>query len=138
MKIIDIEKIMEWSEGNPGAGTCLLGLKNNIHQFTIIDTLEKLNIKGVDIYIFWNDLCDKDYDLMTHLCQHTPPDLLKNACSREDYSGKALIKDYYLEQLHLKYDKEIKVSNNIDSITQTGKGTYHVKFKKSDTKEVKK
>lgn len=88
---------MDMSQGNPGALNCLMGLITNqlIPALIILPKLEKLGIKGTDIYVFWSDLCNKDYDLMVKLCNNCPDNILKDACSRQDYSGRELVKNYF-------------------------------------------
>ena len=94
-----MKNLIELSDGNPGALTCLLGMlnggiENSVAGIIIIPTIESLNIKGSDLYVFWSDLCDKDYQKMKKLCMDCPHDILKDACSRQDYSGKELVKSY--------------------------------------------
>lgn len=88
--------VMKFSKGNPGAMTCLMGLITEalIPALTILPKIEKLEIYGTDLYVFWSDLCNKDYDLMVKLCKDCPDDILKDACSRQDYSGRELVKPY--------------------------------------------
>ena len=60
----------------------------------IIQTLDKLEILGSDIYVFWNDLAGKDWETMEYLANSAPPRLLKQACSRQDRSGRELVKEW--------------------------------------------
>ena len=94
-----MKEIIEMSEGNPGALTCLMGflakdIKIAIAGLTILPKLKDLDITGTDIYVFWSDLCNKDYTLMADLCNKVPDDILKKACSKQDYSGREMIKPY--------------------------------------------
>ena len=90
--------IFELSKGNPGALNCIMSLINDdvnlVYAMSIIRTVQKLNIIGTDLYVLWSDLCNKDYELMSYLCKEVPGDILKNASSRQDYSGKGLVKQY--------------------------------------------
>jgi len=88
--------IIKLSKGNPGALSCLMGLftDNLIAGLTILPIIENLNIVGTDLYVFWSDLCGRDYEKMVKLCNDCPGDVLKDACSRQDYSGKDLVKKY--------------------------------------------
>lgn len=97
-----MEELMYLSDGNPGALTCLMGMlqgdiKDSIAGLTILPKIKKCNIKGTDIYVMWSDLCNKDYQVMATLCKNCPDDILIDACSRQDYSGRELIKDYLKE-----------------------------------------
>lgn len=87
----------EWSDGNPGAIVFLIGLyrKENLSiAFPVIDKLERCKIRGTDLYILFSDLCDKDYIKVSKLCKNCPDEILKDACSRQDYSGKKLVEQY--------------------------------------------
>jgi hypothetical protein len=95
-----MEQIMKLSEGNPGAMTCVMGMltgdiENAVAGITILPKVEELGIKGTDLYVLWSDLCGKDYQRMAELCKNCPNDILKDACSRQDYSGRELVKDYF-------------------------------------------
>lgn len=95
-----MKDLIDMSEGNPGALTCLVGImqfektEDLVKGIKIITTLKKLNITGTDIYVFWSDLSNKDYSIMYDLCEKCPEDVLKDACSRQDYSGIELVKEY--------------------------------------------
>ena len=89
--------IIKLNKGNPGALTCLMGLMNDdniIFSLPIMLKLMKCNIVGTDIYVLWSDLANKDYTIMAKLCKDVPDDILIDACSRQDYSGRELIKEY--------------------------------------------
>ena len=94
-----MNQILQLSAGNPGAMDFLLKLTlgdiaDNIAGLTILPKIEKCNIKGTDIYVLYSDLCNKDIQLVAKLCKNCPDDVLKDACSRQDYSGRELIKQY--------------------------------------------
>lgn len=90
-----MKELIKLSDGNPGAATCLVEiLKNSTIGSTILQTIIRLDIKGTDIYVMWSDLCNKDLETMFKLCTKCPPDILKEACSKQDYSGRDLVKDY--------------------------------------------
>jgi hypothetical protein len=89
--------ILRLSNGNPGAATCVIGLienENPVNSLVILDKIERCKILGTDLYVFWSDLCEKDYDKMAKLAGKVPDDVLKDACSRQDYSGRELVKNY--------------------------------------------
>ena len=94
-----MKTMMQLAQGNPGALTCLMGMMtgeiaHSIAGLVIVPVIEKLNIEGTDIYVLWSDLCGKDYDLMAHLCDQVPEEILKDACSRQDYSGRGLVSEW--------------------------------------------
>ena len=91
-----MHEILKLSDGNPGAITCLVGLVSNnpIAGLDILPVIKEYGIKGTDLYVLWSDLCNKDYSLMQKLCKECPKEILIDACSRQDYSGRELVKEY--------------------------------------------
>ena len=88
---------MELSQGNPGAMNCVMGMispEYAIEALTILSKVKELGIKGTDLYVLWSDLSNKDYNLMAHLCKSAPSKLLINASSKQDYSGREILKEY--------------------------------------------
>ena len=93
-----MNQIIKWSEGNPGALMFLMELikpENTVYGMSIIPTLEKLEtVRGTNLYVLWSDLANKDIETVQNLCHNCPVDILEDACSRQDYSGVELVKDY--------------------------------------------
>jgi hypothetical protein len=94
-----IADLTKRSQGNPGAMQCLVDLISRppeelMGSIKIIQQLDELEILGSDIYIFWNDLAGKDFQVMENLASFAPSQLLKEACSRQDRSGIELIKEW--------------------------------------------
>lgn len=90
-------QIIKLAQGNPGALTFLMLLiddSNLIHAIPIVDKVSKCNIVGTALYILWSDLCNKDMTIVEKLCTNCPNDVLIDACSRQDYSGRELVKEY--------------------------------------------
>lgn len=92
-------EIIAIAKGNHGALNCIMGIiegsiSNSVAGLTIIPAIKEYEIFGDDLYVFWSDICNKDYQKMAKLCKTVPSDLLKEACSRQDYSGRNLLKDY--------------------------------------------
>ena len=98
-----MKDIIEMSEGNPGALVCLLDMfkfekqEELLYGINIISTLKKYEIKGTDIYVLWNDLSNKNYEMMSMLCERVPRNELIEACSKQDYSGREIVKPYIIE-----------------------------------------
>lgn len=86
------------SQGNPGALRAVMELmkpENIVHSLVIISKLEECpSIKGTNLYVLVNDLCDWNYEKVAKLCEICPNDILEDACSRQDYSGRELVKPY--------------------------------------------
>lgn len=93
------------AEGNPGAITTLIQIMkegeridpdNAFGGFGSILLLDTWGIYGTDIYILWNDICDRSISktlAVIRACQlgHFNSNVLKDACHRQDRSGKSMI-----------------------------------------------
>lgn len=92
-----INYLMKLSQGNPGALTCLVEMVSNkpVAGVQIISFITQYEIFGTDLHVFWSDLCNKNYDKMVHLTRVCPPEILTDACSRQDYSGRGLVGEYW-------------------------------------------
>lgn len=92
------ERILEWSKSNPGAMGALMGLfrpENVAKSVPIMAVLESCpSIRGTNLYVLFNDLCNRDYNLMLKLCVNCPGHILEDACNRQDYSGQELVAKY--------------------------------------------
>jgi len=116
-----MKQLMEWSKGNPGALTFLMSLlapEQLGNAMVIIPELEKNNIRGTDLYILWSDLCNKNNDAVSMLITNCPKDKLEEACSKQDYSGRQIVKEWLdpvLEQIQLRDE-----SNQAAHETNTG------------------
>lgn len=57
------EMIMNVSEGNPGAMSCLIYLINkNAKNIEALKMFDDMGIYGSKIYMIWNDSCKRDID----------------------------------------------------------------------------
>lgn len=55
------EILITMSEGNPGALTCMIQMLNSdLRNFSDILLFDKMGIYGSQIYIVWNDCCNRD------------------------------------------------------------------------------
>lgn len=92
---MDKELLVEWSQGNPGALRFLMRIYNSRAATLILSTLGSCkSIRGTNLYVLHADLCDKDLNKVYQLCRHCPHDILEDACSRQDNSGKELVAKY--------------------------------------------
>jgi hypothetical protein len=92
--------IIHLAQGNPGALKFLMELMSTEHMLIAIPIavkIDRCNILGTDLYVLWSDLCNKDMSLVNKLCLDCPDDILINACSKQDYSGRELVKKYLVE-----------------------------------------
>lgn len=97
--------VAKLSEGNPGAmNACCLLIKEGGsvypygNSFEYIKDLDDLGIYGTDIYVLWSDICQRDLAKMIATLRIAMKDadkaaLLRNACGRQDYSGRKLLQD---------------------------------------------
>lgn len=90
--------LLSLAQGNPGALTFLMELispENTIHSLPIAVKIDRIkSLRGTNLYVLYNDLCSKDMKLVAKLCEVCPDDVLEDACSRQDYSGRELVKPY--------------------------------------------
>lgn len=92
-------------EGNPGAiNACCTLFKKSKRVYPYRDgyeyiiALDSIGIYGTDIYVLWNDICQQDLAkmiAMLRIAKRDPnkADLLKDACSRQDRSGRRLLQE---------------------------------------------
>ena len=90
---------VKWSEGNPGALNFLMTLMapQNVTVDTP-ETVQKLDalktLRGTNMYVLWSDICNKDIELVHSVVKNAPSELLEEACSKQDYSGREMLKEY--------------------------------------------
>ena len=109
--------IMAVAEGNPGAMSAMLEIgeafkrddpQNPLNPVMAPSIFDSFEIYGTDAYVLWNDICDRDADKAMKVLMETkmgnfPLDFLKDACSRQDYSGKSIVP---VQKLVEAYDEE--------------------------------
>lgn len=97
--------IAKMSDGNPGAITAMIEIFNNSNRIDPDDAmggigkllmLDKLGIYGTSIYVLYNDICDRDIAKTIAIIRSAqlglfPTTILKEACFRQDYSGRKMI-----------------------------------------------
>ena len=88
---------IHWCQGNPGALEFILQLTSVPASVghPIIDKIANCkSIRGTNLYVLWSDICQKDMNLVSQLCEKCPNEILEDACSRQDYSGRVLVAEY--------------------------------------------
>lgn len=100
------EIVTKMSDGNPGADRVVIEMlqpeSNKIDPDSIMGgmmkvlALDSLGIYGTDIYVLYNDICDRDMVktftiLRSHQLGFLGSSVLKDACSRQDRSGRGMI-----------------------------------------------
>nr|UWD58290.1 MAG: hypothetical protein [Bacteriophage sp.] len=97
--------ISKMSEGNIGAmNVCMLLMaeggnidrQNIMGGFSFILDLDREGIYGTDIYVFWNDICNRELPKMIAVLRAVQLGffngrVLADACHRQDYSGRDLV-----------------------------------------------
>lgn len=95
--------IVKISDGNPGAATALMEMlrcdadpDDFLGPISPIFSLDSHEIYGSDIYVLWNDICERDSVKTIGVLRSVqlgffPEDTLKKACAKQDYSGKNMI-----------------------------------------------
>lgn len=87
--------MLELAQGNPGALMfiiALMGYANPLKILTLIN--DSKTLRGDNLYVLYSDLCNKDMELVERLFENCPVDIIEDACSRQDYSGRKLVHDY--------------------------------------------
>lgn len=87
--------LLKLANGNHGAMQFLLALIQPDVPTRTVAKIEDANIKGPDLHVLYSDLCDRDMGRVIKLVDNCPLDVLKDACSRQDYSGRDLIAQYF-------------------------------------------
>lgn len=91
-------QIIEWSQGNGGAISFLTKMMNHkpaVSSLIICLKLEEAkSIRGTNLWVLYNDLCNQDMELVCKLCKLCPTAVLEDACNRQDYSGRNLVREY--------------------------------------------
>jgi hypothetical protein len=89
-----MQKVINLADGNPGAMAFISALMHPSIPGKTLSTIENSGIVGADLYVLWSDLCGKDMNKVIKLVDKCPLDILKDACSRQDYSGRKLVAEY--------------------------------------------
>ena len=88
-----LNKLVRLSDGNPGAASALA----QILQLTGTETIDKIEAAGVrgwKIWILFKDICDQNPLAVSLLVETCPPEILLDACSREDGSSVEVIRSW--------------------------------------------
>lgn len=117
-----MDVIVKMSEGNPGAMNVLIQMltpnnidpDNGLGGLGAILLMDSYGIYGTDIYILNSDICDKNLAKTLAVLRATQMgmfdgNILKDACHRQDRSGKQLVP---VEELYLKVKEKLP---NFDS-----------------------
>lgn len=105
--------VIKMCEGNPGAITALMEILKCAKQVDPDDfmgglgkilALDTLEIYGTNIYVLWNDICDRNTSKMIAVLRANQlgfisDQILKDACHRQDRSGREIIP---VEELYVK------------------------------------
>ena len=105
--------VIKMCEGNPGAITALMEILKCAKQVDPDDfmgglgkilALDTLEIYGTNIYVLWNDICDRNTSKMIAVLRANQlgfisDQILKDACHRQDRSGRGIIP---VEELYVK------------------------------------
>ena len=115
--------VVKMSNGNPGAMGAIMEIMSKGKQIDSDDSmaglgavlmLDTLEIYGTDIYVLHSDICGRDLAKTMAVIRSTQlgflnGSILKDACGRQDYSGRELIP---VEDLYLKVKERLPNFNN--------------------------
>jgi len=99
------QTVMKMTDGNPGAAQAMIMMLNcnakidpesALGQFSGMVSLDSFGIFGTDIYVLWSDICGKDMPKMLAVLRSVQlgfftREVLRDACSRQDYSGREMV-----------------------------------------------
>lgn len=91
---LSVEELNHLSKGNIGALSFLMELQSPSTPAITLEKIQLSGITGTDLYVLWADLCGRDMGNVIKLVDNCPLETLKDACSRQDYSGMGLISEY--------------------------------------------
>lgn len=100
-----VSAITKMVEGNMGAMNVCMSLikdsekvypQNIMGGFSYILDLDREGIYGTDIYVFWNDICNRELPKMISVLKAIQlgffsGKVLADACHRQDYSGRSMV-----------------------------------------------
>lgn len=114
--------IKKMADGNIGAVTTMMELfkagmvepynpLEGLHYILLLDTFQ---IYGTDIYVLHSDICERDVAKTIAVLRTTQmgmfsQNVLKDACSRQDYSGKKLVP---VDELYAKMKEKFPAFNS--------------------------
>lgn len=124
-----MDVMVKMSDGNPGAMKVLMELlsitqDNPDGGWGTVLMLDSLGIYGTDIYVLYNDICNSELIKTIAVIRavqlgYFSGDILKDACSRQDYSGRDLVPvdELYqrvVEQLSTGSDSGINIERSLN------------------------
>lgn len=119
-----MDVVSKMSEGNPGAMNVLMQMlmpneidpDNILGEMGYIFLLDTFGIYGTDIYVLYNDICEKDLAKMYAVLRATQlglfsPVILKDASNRQDRSGQELVP---VNELYKKVKRELPKFDSVE------------------------
>ncbi len=90
------QEVLKISKGNPGAMQAIMSISTSNFAEDIINRLNNCpSIQGTNLYVLSSDLCNNDVQMIHKLCTSSISNTeLEDACSRQDYSGRAIAAKY--------------------------------------------
>jgi hypothetical protein len=88
--------LVDKAKGNPGAINFIVQIDYAKEEIAnpIREKIINCEIEGSDLYVLYSDLGGKSIEKTALICKSVPEDILKDACSRQDYSGRKLIAEF--------------------------------------------
>jgi hypothetical protein len=110
------DKIIELSEGNPGCAHALGNLvkENLMLGMFIVSKMDELKLRGTNIYVLFNDICEYNYNLLEYIVKFTNPEKLFDACNRQDRSGKIILRDELQEWFTRDFEQDVNAQARDD------------------------
>lgn len=100
-----MDALVKMADGNPGAATAMIAIMKDAEKIDPdsalgglgnILQLDDIGIYGTDIYVLWSDICERDSVKFIGVLRAVQLGffdrrILKDAASRQDYSGRGMV-----------------------------------------------
>lgn len=92
------DQYISWAKGNPGAMQFLATMVHPSNAMISSPILQKIqsigSLRGTNLYVLWSDIGNRDLKKVAEICRLVPDNVLADACSRQDYSGRDVVAPY--------------------------------------------
>ena len=76
---------------------CIIAINSSSNSNSILTIIKEYGIVGTDIYILWSDICNNNLDLMSYILNNSPKEIVIEAASKQDYSGRQILSKWIKE-----------------------------------------
>ena len=83
-----LQQVMQIAKGNPGAANAAIELIKITDE--VFKKLLANDIVGTELYVLYSDICGRNNTMFLTMLEQISIDVLKDASSRQDYSGREI------------------------------------------------